>query len=192
MIKSLSYEQDEILDSIESLYLPIECDVTYGSGVFYKNRKRPEYCFDLDPKFDFVVEADSRKLPLESASINSLMFDPPFLTYIRNDSIMKRRFSGYWSYDELESHYKGTLKEAYRVLRKKGILVVKCQDLIHNHTMHPTHVNVINWTKDMFQIKDIFILAAKHRMPTNPRHKGNQTQKHARIFHSYFLVFKRK
>jgi hypothetical protein len=34
----------------------------------------------------------------------------------------------------------------------------------------------------------MFILAANHRMPS-PNRAG--AQKHARIFHSYFLVFKR-
>jgi hypothetical protein len=55
--------------------------------------------------------------------------------------------------------------------------------------MHATHANVIEWAKDAgFRLKDLFILAAKHRMPS-PNRKGKQ--KHARIFHSYFLVFEK-
>jgi hypothetical protein len=52
--------------------------------------------------------------------------------------------------------------------------------------MHATHVNVCNWAEhEGFRLLDLFILPAKSRMP-GPQ-KG--TQRHARVFHSYFLVF---
>ena len=101
--------------------------------------------------------------------------------------IMSNRFAGYWKYDELADHYRATLAEAYRVLKHKGILIVKFQDIIHNHKMHCTHANVINWAGHHgFRLLDMFILTAKHRLPA-PNRQG--TQKHSRIFHSYFLVF---
>jgi hypothetical protein len=101
---------------------------------------------------------------------------------------MAKRFSGYWRYDELADHYQQTAKEAGRIIKKKGIFVVKCQDIIHNHKMHCTHANMIQWCAEWFRLKDLFVLPAKHRMPS-PNRKGSQ--KHARIFHSYFLVFER-
>jgi len=101
---------------------------------------------------------------------------------------MSRRFSGYYSYDELSDSYKATLYEAARVLQRGGVLVFKCQDLIHNHRMHATHVNSIRWAEQAgFRLLDIFVLAAKNRMPS-PQ-KG--TQRHARVHHSYFLVLKK-
>ena len=120
------------------------------------------------------------------------------MTYVRaarkgnGNMVMAKRFGGYWRYDELEAHYKGTLKEAARVLSKKGVMVFKCQDIIHNHKMHCTHVNVINWAAGEFRIKDLFILPAKTRMAI-PQQAGTKkkVQKHARIFHSYFLVLER-
>lgn len=196
-IKSISDNQDEILNNIISLHCPdgIECDVTYGNGVFYKNIKQPIFKFDIDPQCDDVDEASSDCLPLADRCINSIMFDPPFLTYVRQgregngNMIMSNRFAGYWTYDELSDHYQNTIVEAQRVLKKNGILIVKCQDIIHNHKMHCTHVNVIDWAEwNEFRLLDLFILAAKHRLPA-PNRKGKQ--KHARIFHSYFLVFKK-
>ena len=85
VFKSLYFDQDEILDAIQALHCPegFECDVTYGNGAFYKKRNIPEKCFDLDPLADHVTEADSRMLPLESGTVGSLVFDPPFLTYVR-------------------------------------------------------------------------------------------------------------
>lgn len=197
MIRSVYYKQDEILDAIESLHAPggFDADVTYGNGMFYKNRREPAHKFDIQPLFPDVVEASSVTLPLADRSIQSIMFDPPFLTYVRagrdhkdGKVQMTARFGGYWSYDELTAHYQGTITEAARILSKGGVLVVKCQDIIHNHRMHCTHANVIQWAAERgFRLRDLFVLAAKHRMPGPQKGK----QKHARIYHSYFLVLER-
>lgn len=197
VIKSVSYDQDEILNSIIKLYCKdgFECDISYGNGGFYKNIKRPDLKFDIDPQLDDVKEATSTKLPLNDNSLNNIVFDPPFLTYVRaardgnGSMVMAKRFSGYWAYSELEEHYKGTLKEAARVLKKKGVMVFKCQDIIHNHKMHATHINVVNWAQEFnMRVKDMFILPVKNRMPS-PNRAGKQ--KHARIYHSYFLVLEK-
>lgn len=42
--------------------------------------------------------------------------------------------------------------------------------------------------KEGFRLLDLFVLSAKHRLPS-PNRVG--IQKHARIFHSYFLVLER-
>lgn len=195
--KSLYFDQEELIDAIETLYCVdgIECDLTYGNGAFYKNRKRPDTCLDIDPQQDHVNQCCSTETGLNDCSLSNLMFDPPFLTYIRaarngnGNMVMANRFSGYWRYDELEDHYKKTLKEASRILKKKGKMIFKCQDIIHNHKMHCTHANIINWAFEYgFRLQDLFVLAARHRMPSPNR---NGTQKHARVFHSYFLVLEK-
>jgi hypothetical protein len=197
VIKSVYGNQIDIIKSIMKLchIERFDVDVTYGNGMFYKEIEKPVYCFDLDGDLPGVTQSSSDDLPLGDQSVSSMMFDPPFLTYVRaaregnGNMIMAKRFAGYWRYDELEAHYRATIKEAYRVLDKKGIMVIKCQDIIHNHKMHATHVNIISdWTSGLFRLKDMFILPAKHRMPS-PNRKG--TQKHARIFHSYFLVLEK-
>ena len=199
IIKSVYDNQIDIIKSIMKLCNidRFDVDVTYGNGQFYKQIEKPVYCFDRDGSLNDVTESCSTNLPLGDLSVNSLMFDPPFLTYVKaareHNSVMAKRFGGYWRYDELEDHYRKTITEAYRVLGKKGIMVIKCQDIIHNHKMHCTHVNIISdWAKDLFRLKDMFILPAKHRMPIPPA-KGYKPkiQRHARIFHSYFLVLEK-
>lgn len=197
-VKSVSDNQDEIIQSIMQLcnIERFDADVTYGNGVFWKNLPVPVMGFDIDPQLDHVIQASSVDVPLPDGCIGSIMFDPPFLTYIKqgreHDSIMGKRFSGYWKYSELEEHYRGTLKEAHRVLNKKGVFVIKCQDIVHNHALHATHINVANWAAGMFRLKDFFILTAKHRLPM-PEKEGEKKriQKHARVFHSYFMVFEK-
>lgn len=198
IIKSLSFEQDYIISSIMELcgIDRFDVDATYASGCFWKNLPQPNLKFDIDPQTTDTIQASSTCLPLNESSISSMIFDPPFLTYIKqgrdHNSVMGKRFGGYWKYDELEMHYKETIAEAHRVLKRKGIFVVKCQDIIHNHAMHCTHINVVNWSAGKFRLKDLFILAAKNRMQI-PQTKGHKkkVQKHARIHHSYFLVFQK-
>ena len=199
VIKSISYDQFEILENIKTLYLNgdnFQADLTYGNGAFYRKSSSPELCFDIEPLSDHVIEACSTSVPVKDESIKSVVFDPPFLTYVRaarkgnGSMIMAGRFSGYWAYTELEEHYRKTLKEVGRILEKKGIIVFKCQDIIHNHRMHCTHVNVINWALEHgLTLKDLFVLNAKRRLPA-PNRKGKQ--KHARVFHSYFLVLEKR
>ena len=196
VIKTLEHDQSVILKSILKLngLDRYEVDLTYGNGSFYKNMSEPMIAYDLDPQKDHVVKKCSTSTDLPCGSVGSVVFDPPFLTYVRNGRtgngkmIHSGRFSGYWTYSELEDHYKKTIDEVARIIKPKGVFVFKCQDIIHNHKMHCTHVAVIRWAEQYFRIKDLFILGAKHRMPS-PNRKG--TQRHARIFHSYFLVFER-
>lgn len=199
VIRSVATSQPVILDSIMKLrgIDRFDADITYGNGSFYRGAiPEPLHKLDIDPQRDDVTEGDSRQLPYADCSLGSVVFDPPFLTYVRagrdgnGKMLMAGRFGGYWRYDELEEHYRASLKETARVLRPGGTLVFKCQDIVHNHRLHPTHVNVIDWAREAgFQLEDLFVLAANHRLPS-PNRRG--TQKHARIHHSYFLVFERR
>jgi len=195
MIKSLSYDQNEILHSIMQLYCPagFDADITYGNGSFYKNNYEPKYKIDIDPQTSNTQQASSDDLPFFDNTLESVVFDPPFLTYIKagrdTNMVMGKRFSGYWRYDELQEHYSKTFIECNRVLKKKGYLILKCQDIVHNHKLHPTHIFATQWANEAgLKLKDLFVLAAKNRMPS-PNKNGKQ--KHARIFHSYFMVFQK-
>lgn len=200
-VKSCYESQDDILNAIQKLYCPegYHCDLTYGNGVFWKNIKRPSICCDVDPKADFVRKESSTATTIDSNALSNVVFDPPFLTYIKNGRghqnggvIMSKRFGGYYSYDDLENHYDESLKEMSRILKNNGKLIFKCQDIIHNHKMHPTHCMVINMAeKYNLRLLDMFILVANHRMPMPQEKMPNYKQKHARIYHSYFLVFEK-
>jgi hypothetical protein len=194
--RSCTDSQEEILMAIQSLHCPegFECDMTYGNGSFWRTLPRPRLCFDISPQKPEAQVGDSRMLPVEPASLRNVVFDPPFLTYVKNGRehnskvAMTSRFGGYYRYDELEDHYRDSISEAYRVLKPGGKMIFKCQDIIHNHRMHCTHFKVILMAEiEGFRLADMFVLAAKHRMP-GPQ-KGQQ--RHARIWHSYFLVLEK-
>lgn len=201
MIKSISYDQSEIIKWILRLHVPsgkIDCDPTYSIGNFYKNTgiEKPLYKFDINPQIDGVEFGDSRELPLKDSSINCIMFDPPFLattgkSLTENDdnNIINKRFGVYPSEQELHQFYIDSLKEAYRVLAGKGILIFKCQDKISSGKQYMSHCFVHDEAvKIGFYPKDMFVLLAKNRLVADWQLKN---QKNARKFHSYFWVFEK-
>lgn len=201
LIKSISYNQTEIINNILRLHVPeqkIDADITYSTGVFYKDNivKQPNLKFDILPQAEGVVEADSRNLPLMDNSLNCIMFDPPFLATTgkslsenKNNNIINKRFGVYPSEVELHHFYIDTLKECYRVLKQDGILIFKCQDKISSGKQYMSHVFIINEAERIgFYTKDLFILLAKNRIVADWQVKN---QKNARKFHSYFIVFQK-
>lgn len=194
--RSVYESQDKILSAIQQLHCPsgFQLDATYGNGGFWENSPRPKLCFDLIPTAPFVKKGDFRTLPLENCSVKSMVLDPPFLTYVKPSKmgIMNGRFSGYWTYEKLLNDYSAAISEAFRILKPSGILVFKCQDTVHNHTLQLTHGRV--WLlaeKKGFRLKDLFVLVAPNRLPTRAASHGRQTQRHARVFHCFFLVFEK-
>ncbi len=79
--------------------------------------------------------------------------------------------------------------EAYRVLKKEGLLIVKCQDEVSANKQRLTHVEIITAYESMgFYTKDLFVLVRVNRAGVSRLKK----QEHARKNHSYFLVFQKR
>lgn len=198
-IKSISYSQDEILKNIIKLYNKnntFDLDPCYSKGNFYKNIDRPKYCFDIKPEFDYVEKHDCRNLPFNDRSINSIIFDPPFLATTGpslnkcdNNNHINKRFGVYNNEKELFQFYRDSLKEFDRVLIDGGLIVIKCQDKVSGGTQYISHNAIINYCEHLgFYCEDIFILLAKNRLCANWQIKS---QKSSRKFHSYFLVMRK-
>ena len=201
MVKSISYDQSEIIKWILDLHVSqhyIDCDPTYSKGNFYNNTgiAHPKYRYDILPQCEGVEYGDSRNLPLASESINCMMFDPPFLATTGkslstddDSNKINKRFGVYPSEKELHQFYIDSLKESYRVLAENGILIFKCQDKISSGKQYMSHVFIMNEAvKIGFYPKDLFILLAKNRLVADWQAKN---QKNARKYHSYFWVFEK-
>jgi len=199
IIKSISYDQIQIMQDILQLYAPngIELDPTYSIGNFYGRIPRPRYRYDLAPQMPEVTQADCRKLPHADNSIESINFDPPFLAtslskdqadYDKNSNRILNRFGFYKNMPELWQFYYDSLKEFHRILKPAGILIFKCQDTISGGEQYLSHIEIINQAIAIgFYPVDIFVLLAKNRLIG----QNGENQQHARKFHSYFIVFRK-
>jgi len=195
IIKTISYNQIEIIKDIVSLHTGyIELDPTYSKGNFYKDGliKEPHYKYDLFPQREGVIESDAAALPLQDSFIKCMMFDPPFIvgnTTGKPSGKIAQRFGAFRYIKDLWAWYDLCLIEFYRIIKPKGYLIFKCQDTVSSGKQYLSHIHIINEAEKLgFYTKDLFVLLAKNRI-IGHNHKN---QKHARKFHSYFLVFEKK
>lgn len=193
MIYNYGSDQHKILEDILSLHLPnestFECDVTYGSGSFYRKFSwRPKYCYDISPRFDFVECLLSSKVhDRHFGTLKSIVYDPPYLHSPGKSSIMGKRFGGYKNHEERMKDYKATLDSCYLALNSGGVLVMKCQDIVEGGKQKWVHLEVADHASYFWSIVDLFVLTNSNII--KGWNHGNQ--KHARKGTSYFWVFKK-
>ena len=178
-------------------------DVTYGKGVFWRRVDTDNY--DLLAS-DIATDVDCRDLPYSADSLDAVVFDPPYMEGFFRDSGTTKAGTGThatfrehyanghespgrtgkkWHAAVLELYVDGG-KEAWRVLRDKGVFIVKCQDEVSANRQNLTHVEVINAYAELgFYCKDLFVVVR----PNRPGMSRMIKQVHARKNHSYFLVF---
>lgn len=193
VIKSIGFNETEIIENILHLHSKnekIDLDPTYSIGNFYNNKlPKPKYRFDKDPQCEGVLQADAGSLPLGDSEIETIMFDPPFLFRDRPseyDAVIGNRFTLFKTYDDLLDMYQRSLVEFHRILKPKGIVIFKCQDMTDNKSYF-THCEVLKMAEQIgFIGKDLFILLARAR-----QYHSEQQQRHARKFHSYFWVLQK-
>ena len=178
-------------------------DVTFGKGVFWKRVDTNAY--DFHPS-DLASGTDCRDLPYEDESFDAVVFDPPYMEgFFRNNGTTKagagthgafrnhysngdespRPNGRRWHAAVLDFYVEGG-REARRVLKPRGMLIVKCQDEVSANRQNLTHVEIINeYARMGFYCKDLFIVVR----PNRPGVSRLLKQVHARKNHSYFLVF---
>ena len=174
-------------------------DVTYGKGVFWRNVPTEKYQL---LKSDIASGVDCRKLPYEGSELDCLVFDPPYMhspggtahssqrpyeEYYRNNGTGNKTKSKY--HEAVLELYVDTGKEAHRVLRDRGVLIVKCQDEVCSNRQRFTHIEILKAYEDLgFVAEDLFVVVRNNR----PGVSRTVRQIHARKNHSYFLVFWKK
>lgn len=195
----------EVFPQILDLHVPDGAkiaDVTYGTGVFWKNVDLSHY--ELIPS-DIATGIDCRALPYENESLDAIVIDPPYMEgLLRNNKSHKAgsgshsAFREYYSNGDEINHngpkwhgavtdlYYKAGAEAIRVLKNKGIAIVKCQDEVSANRQWLTHIEIINHYEALgFYTKDLFVVVRQNKAIITRLKK----QVHARKNHSYFIVF---
>jgi len=191
---SVFKDDGEVLKAISDIHLRgkwFDLDCTYSKGVFYNKIPQPKIKSDILPLFDDVLMVDSTKMDIfTNNSLNSIVFDPPFLFRKRksdNNDKMSTRFSYFNSYDDLTDMYSNSLLQFYRVLNKGGYLCFKCQDMTDGK-FYCTHNFIINKAQKIgFELKDIIIKATNLKLQRDAKQQNCVAK-----VHSYWLVFKKK
>ena len=196
IIRSISNDQQEILNNIIKLYIKqgyIQADFTFSKGVFYKDNNVivPEYRFDKYPEqCEGVMDLSKADKVIEDGTLHSCIVDLPFLVTKKEwtkNCKMHQRFNSFDNMKEATEANKAMLKLSYDKLMKKGIMIMKTQDLFTaGHHIWMSHL-VHQWAVEQgFKVIDKFILTSGIRMLSS-----GTNQKCARKYHSYFFVFKK-
>ena len=197
----------ELFPAVMALHVPdgaLVADVTYGQGVFWRQVPPGRYRLLAT---DLATGTDCRALPYAAASIDALVLDPPYLEGLLREKVATR--GGQGSHGALRSFYAAgaaerptggrwhqavldlyldAAREARRVLRDQGILIVKCQDEVSANRQELTHVQIVAGLAALgFYARDLFVLVRSNR----PGVARLLRQVHARKNHSYFLVFQK-
>ena len=194
----------EIFPKVLRLHVPKGAriaDVTFGRGVFWRNVNVADY--DLHAS-DLKTGVDCRDLPYETASLDCVVLDPPYMEglYRRSNGHLagsgshgafrsaysngQETTTGAKWHDAVLEMYFQAGAEAYRVLKNNGVLIVKCQDEVSANRQRLTHIEIVNhYARSGFEAKDLFVVVR----PNAPCVTRLKQQVHARKNHSYFLVF---
>lgn len=193
-VTTINFDELRLMKDIISLHnggSGFDVDPCYSVGRFWQGLPQPKYKFDINPQAAGVEPASADDLPLSGRSVQSVMYDPPFVTGTHANGtpgLIKSRFSFFKTVSDLWLFYKQSLKEFSRILVDDGLLVVKCQDTISSSTQYLSHVEIINMAeREGFYCKDIFILG-NHSIMWSP---NMANQSHARKNHSYYIVFRK-
>jgi len=158
LVFSASIEgNDRVFSRVLRLYVKphsVVADVTYGKGAFWRLVPIGEYRLKATDLQDGI---DCRDLPYKNGEIDCVVFDPPYMHSPGG--------SAHTIHTQFEDHYKnnatGNLtnskyheavlelyreggKEAYRVLRNRGVFIVKCQDEVCANQQRFTHVEIMS------------------------------------------------
>ena len=194
-MKYLSVFEDDgkILIAIDDIFLKnkwFDLDCTYSKGIFYKKIRQPKIKSDLCPLFEDVIKSDCTKLEfIDNDSLNSIVFDPPFLFRNRkskNKDKISARFTYFNSYEELQEMYRKSMNCIYDKLKKGGFLCFKCQDMTDGK-FYCTHNFIINYATSIgFVLKDIIIKKSKTKLQRDAKQQNCVAK-----IHSYWLIFKK-
>lgn len=157
---------------------------------------------------------DSRRLPYENDSLDAVVFDPPYMhTPGGTAHNGHQNFEGYYANNVEQDHhvikeiweetngnppkyheavldlYFRTAREAWRVLKKEGVFIVKCQDEVCANKQRLTHVEItMEFERFGYITEDLFVVVRKNK-PGVSRLKNKQ--QHARKNHSYFMIYRK-
>jgi len=171
-------------------------DATVNEGRFWNGNGHWHVIgMDVDATYRPNVVGDSTCLPFRDCVFDVVIYDPPHIPNQGRDKTKDfnvrfglRLRSGAETNYNLSYMFPPFASEAYRVLRRDGVLFCKITDYVHNHRMQWAHIDLIAAaTAAGFAACDCVVKVRKGPI-MDPKWK---VAHHARRRHCYWLVFRK-
>lgn len=188
----------DLIADVAKLYLAdgdVVADITYSTGRFWKKVNLSRYRFlpsDLIPAAGDVTAADFRALPYGDGTIDTVVFDPPYI-HSPGKGMLATRYNGLATtdmitYADIMKLYEDGMTEACRVLRDGGQLWVKCKDTLASERQRWSHITIFELADKLgLYARDLFLLVPP--APSSVTTGRWARQIHARKVHSYLWIF---
>ncbi|MCK4785956.1 MAG: hypothetical protein KAV87_19525 [Desulfobacteraceae bacterium] len=191
IVTALRGSNSALLHNILKIHLPnggTVADVTYGNGHFWTDIPADEY--NLLPT-DLKTGTDLKRLPYLPGTIDALVLDPPYRArrggrsnWANRDMTARYNLDSIETADDVYNLYINGAREARRVLRHHGRLIVKCMDEICGGQQRWWHITLMRDIENVgYRCEDLFILLRQGGVVVK------KPQRHGAKNHSYFLVF---
>jgi len=204
ILTAVKGNNDDIFPGALRIYLPSASqvvDVTWGKGNFWTPDLEQEYRIirnDFMPLPGIDLQSSCVNIPFADGVFDGVVFDPPYLSSTghsrqkmsdlarsMNEQYQTLGTTTFKSVDDVLSFYLAGIREAYRILRRYGVLFVKCQGAIESARQYWTLFNLKERVEDLgFQLEDLFVLVRNGHSPV-----GWDYQCHAKRNHSWLMVF---
>lgn len=177
----------DLINIVADFYIPdgaIVADVTYGKGAFWSKTDTSRFILKGT---DITTGIDFSALLYGDGRIDVVVLDPPYMHGGKTvkESINKCYHNENTSHASVIRLYAKGIIEAARVLKKRGLLMVKCQDEIESGKQRLSSDEIKSLAVMLgFSVKDIFVLV-QNTVPA----MREKYQKTARKNHSYLIIF---
>jgi hypothetical protein len=170
-------------------------DATVNAGRFWAGSARSVIGLDINAGFRPDVVADNRRQPFADCCFDVVVYDPPHIPNQGPDKskdfntrfglVLKSSAENGYNFTHL---YPAFFREAFRVLRREGVLFCKIADYVHNHRYQWAHIEVVRAAMEAGFCACDCILKVRKGPIVDPKWK---TAHHARRQHCYWLVFRK-
>jgi hypothetical protein len=170
-------------------------DATINEGRFWRGTTRNIIGLDIEIGFKPTVNGSNLEMPFADESFDVVIYDPPHIPNQGQDKekdfntrfglVQKSPKENGYNFSHL---YPVFSKEAYRVLRPQGILLVKIADYVHNHRMQWAHFELMKSAAEAGFCPCDMIVKIRKGPIVDPRWK---VAHHARRQHVFWIVFRK-
>ena len=176
-------------------------DATWGRGVFWRDVPKGAYKVtknDIDPDRG-DTHHDFTALPSRwRERFDCVVLDPPYLGVGGIETLQESIDRGYKNRARAKADlaginavrrlYAGGIIEAWRVLKRSGVLVIKTMDQVESGQQNWLHVDLMELCRILgFKNEDLLVFVNKSHPTFRHEH-----QLHARRNHSYWIVARRR